>query len=158
MTAYTDWAVGNLVSADNLNSRLVEEHLAINTITSDSATYDDTPEVSLYTVTASVISGELYAVWALVRVSTGTAASITGLRIREDSGITGTQLNFANYYLATTTGNGYSCYIYARFTAASTASKTFSLTGQCTAGAVHVHQIRASANSPGLLVVDRVLN
>lgn len=158
MAAYTDWAVGNKVSADNLNSRLVEMEEGINSITSDSSTWDDTPEVNAGTVTADLISGEVYWVIFEGRISSDVANDVAGIRIREDTGVSGTQLNFGTVPMPSTSGNGFSFRLRARYTAVSTASKTFSVTGQRTAGTGVAHRVRASASAPAYLTIERVLN
>lgn len=158
MPVYTDWTVGRLVTADGLNANHVEEREEASAITSDSSTWDDTPEVSAMTVTSDLVSGDLYKIWFMGRVSTDVAGDYTGLRIREDS-ISGTQLQFSgNIYLPTTTGNGFPQYLYAQYTAVATAAKTFVLTGARQAGTGTAHRIRAASSSPAYFVCERVMD
>ncbi len=145
-----------MAAGDPIPWSYIATRVAETELTSDSSIWDDSPELSVGTVSATLVSGERYIIWAQGRVSGGTAGGTAGIRIREDSGISGTQLQFANVYIGSTTGNGFSFYLYADYTAAATASKTFSLTGQSTGG-VHNQQIRAAANAPTFLVIDRLV-
>lgn len=159
MAVYTDWTVGKLVTADALNTNLVEERDQATIITADSSVWDDTPEVSASTVTATLVSGQLYKIWFMGRVSTDVAGDYTGLRIREDAGVAGTQLQFSgNISLPTTTANGFPFYFYAQYTAVSSAAKTFTLTGARQTGTGVAHRIRGSATAPGYFVCEKVMD
>lgn len=146
---------GNNINAADINA--LEEREDTTTIVADSSTWDDTPEVSIATVTATLENGARYKVWFEGRISVDVANDTVGLRIREDAGVAGTQLNFANHHIPTTTGNGFTKTIYAEYTATASASKTFSLTGQRTGGTGTAHRVRGSANAPGYLVIDKIV-
>jgi hypothetical protein len=78
------------------------------------------------------------------------------MRIREDSGISGTQLQLQQVYLPTASGNGYQAFIYAEWRAPATGSKTFTLTAQRSAGTGTAHRVRASASAPGLFNAEKI--
>lgn len=156
MPVYTNWAVGDKVTADALNANLVEEYENATAITSDSSTWNAT-EASISTVAATLVSGLVYRIVFTGRISTDVAADLAILRIREDN-LTGTQLQLSQIYLPTTTGNGYTLYFYAEYTAVSSASKTFALTAQRSVGTGTAHRIRANSSAPGYLRIDKVIN
>lgn len=158
MPVYTSWAVGDKVTADALNANLVEQEIQLTTTTSDSSTWGDTEAVTGISVTGTLVSGLIYEVWFHGRVSSDVAGDYTALRIREDS-ISGTQLNFSgNIELPTTTGNGFMQTFIARYTAVSSAAKTFVLTGDRQAGTGTAHRVRASASAAALFGIRLVLN
>jgi hypothetical protein len=134
-----------------------ETWIGEDVIDADSSTWDDTPEVVVGSVTVDLVDTYRYKIWFEGRISTDVANDTAGLRIREDS-VSGTQLQFANHHIPTTTGNGFTKTITATYTATATASKTFVLTGQRTAGTGVAHRIRGSASSPGYLVVERIVS
>jgi hypothetical protein len=135
-----------------------EERMATTILTADSSTWDDTPEIAATSVTATLVSGQKYKIWFHGRVSTDVANDTAGLRIREDAGVSGTQLGFTNMHIPTTTGNGFTTTLYAEYTAAASGSKTFTLTGQRTAGTGVAHRVRAAASSPAFLAIDKVVS
>lgn len=146
-------AAGDQVPWSHIATRVGEDDL-----TADSSTWDDTPEVAAMSVTATLVNTMRYKIWFAGRVSTDVAGDYTGLRIREDAGVSGTQLQFSgNIYLPTTTGNGFPTYLYAEYTATADGSKTFTLTGARQAGSGTAHRIRASSSSPAFLVVERII-
>jgi hypothetical protein len=146
-------AAGEVIVAEDVNVWIGED-----AIDADSSTWDDTPEVVVGTVTVGLVDDYRYKIWFHGRVSTDVAGDYAGLRIREDS-VSGTQLQFSgNIHLPTTTGNGFPTFLFATYTAAATASKTFVLTGQRTAGTGTAHRIRGSSSSPGYLVVERIVS
>lgn len=146
-------AAGDPIPWSHIATRIDEA-----TLTADSSTWDDTPEVAAMSIAVSLVSGVRYRISFFGRVSTDVAGDYAGLRIREDAGVSGTQLQFSgNIYLPTTTGNGFPHSLYAEYTAASTGSKTFTLTAQRTAGTGTAHRIRASSSAPAWLVVDRIV-
>lgn len=158
MPVYTNWAVGDKVTADRLNANLVEQEIQLTTRTSDSSTWGDTEAVTGIEVTGTLVSGLIYEIWFWGRVSSDVAADYTALRIREDS-ISGTQLQFSgNIELPTTTGNGFPQSVVARYTAVSSASKTFVLTGDRQSGTGTAHRIRASASAAAFFGIRLVLN
>lgn len=156
MPVYTDWTVGQRVTADALNANLIEERDGVTPIIADSSTWGAT-EASITTVVATLESGDKYKIWFTGRISTDVAADASNLRIREDN-LTGTQLQLHQVYLPTTTGNGWGTYFYAEYTAVSSASKTFALTAQRSIGTGTAHRIRAATNAPGYLAVERVMD
>jgi hypothetical protein len=151
---------GQKILATHINTieTATQERVATTILTADSSTWDDTPEVAATSVTATLVSGQKYKIWFHGRASTDVANDTAGLRIREDAGVAGTQLGFTNHFMPTTTGNGFTTTVYAEYTAAASGSKTFSLTGQRTAGTGVAHRIRAAASSPAFLAIDKVVS
>jgi len=146
-------AAGDPIAWSDIATRVGEDDLI-----ADSSTWDDTPEVAAMSVTATLVNTRRYRIWFTGRVSTDVAGDYTGLRIREDAGVAGTQLVFSgNIYLPTTTGNGFPTFLYAEYTATADGAKTFTLTGARQAGTGTAHRIRASANSPAYLIVERII-
>lgn len=151
---------GQKILASHINTleEATQEREDTEILTSDSSTWDDTPEVSITTVTATLVSGQRYKIWFHGRVSTDVANDTAGLRIREDAGVAGTQLGFTNMHMPTTSGNGFTTTVYAEYTAAASGSKTFTLTGQRTAGTGVAHRVRAAGSSPAFLMLDKVVS
>lgn len=151
---------GNKILATDINTveTATKERQATTTLTADSSTWSNTPEVAATSVTATLVSGQKYAIWFHGRVSADVAADTAGLRIREDAGVSGTQLGFTNHSIATTSGNGFTTTCYAEYTAAASGSKTFTLTGQRTAGTGTAHRVRAAASSPAFMAIDKVVS
>lgn len=151
---------GQKILASHVNTveEATQEREDTEILVADSSTWDDTPEVSVTTVTATLVSGQRYKIWFHGRVSTDVAADTAGLRIREDAGVAGTQLGFTNHPMPSTSGNGFTTTVYAEYTAAASGSKTFTLTGQRTAGTGTAHRVRAAAASPAFLALDKVVS
>lgn len=121
-------------------------------VTTNSGGTQGTEEV-VQSVTASLVTGRIYRiVWNL-----GFSVSATGStdhffgRIREDSGIAGTQLQ-GKRLSATTTAIGYPAPLVAEFTAVSGGNKTFSGTFVRTGGSGTI-TLRAGATSPSFMDV-----
>lgn len=151
---------GQKILATHINTieTATQERVATTILTADTSTWDDTPEVAATSVTGTLVSGQKYKIWFHGRVSTDVAADTAGLRIREDAGVAGTQLGFTNVGMPSTSGNGFTTTVYAEYTAAASGSKTFTLTGQRTAGTGVAHRIRAAASSPAFLAIDKVVS
>lgn len=156
MPVYTDWAVGDLVTADALNTNLVEERDGTQTLVADSTTYGVT-ETVIATVTITAVSGLVYKVEFKGKLSTDVALDASNLRIREDN-LTGTLFGFNQIYLPTTTANGWAAAVYGEYTAVATGSKTFVMTGQKSIGAGTAHRIRAAATTPCFFIAEKVMN
>lgn len=123
-------------------------------ITTDSTSWT-TAETQLISVTLDVVSGITYGVSALVAIGTSLANDIDFPRIREDS-LTGNQLVGQNLIMPTIAGSGYPISLYTEYTAVSTASKTFVLTGNRIVG-TGAHQAHAATNRPSFLTVTPLL-
>lgn len=128
----------------------------INTVifTGDSSTWSGT-EGQAMSITINAIAGAKYKIIFEGRVSTDAAADASVMRIREDTSA-GNQLSYFPVYLPTTAGNGWQSHAYAEWTASSTGSKTFVLTGQRTIGTGTAHRVRAAGNGPAYFYVDRI--
>lgn len=151
---------GAKILATDINTieTATETRIATTTIVADSSTWSNTPEVSASTVTGTLVSGQLYMITFIGRVSSDVAADVTGLRIREDAGVAGTQLQFAPFAIASTSGNGFMVTLVAEYTAVSSAAKTFTLTGARQAGTGTAHRVRGTANAPGFFKIDKVVS
>lgn len=125
----------------------------------DSATYTTT-EVSINTITASLVIGWTYRVSVFTSVSASTIASPsieqTLLRLRQDTLVGGLQMQAAQVYIGGTSSVGFFAQISAEHTAVATGSKTFHLTAIRTSGGGN-HQIRANGGAPTFLFVDLVV-
>lgn len=155
MAVYTDWAVGDLVTADNLNTNLVEERLGTTTITTDSAAFTTT-ETSLASVVTNVTAGQIYKVMFSVCISSSVAADTVNVRIREDS-LLGTQLISACVATPTVNAAGFYFLIYAEFTASVTGAKTVVGSAQRNSGTGNINA-RHSTSRIGYLTVERVMD
>lgn len=143
------------LAGDTVVSADTTTRVGATVITADSGTWS-TAEVAISSVTFAAVSGRKYGIWFSGRVSADTAGDAANMRFREDS-LSGNQLQLAQVYMPTTSGNGFSQYFYAEWTAPSSLSKTISLTAQRTSGGGVAHRIRATANSPAFLIVERVV-
>jgi hypothetical protein len=144
-------AAGDIIEAADVNERE-----ATTPLVADSATWTNSPEVVAASVTIAAVAGQKYKLWFSGRISTDVAGDAANMRIREDS-VSGNQVQLGQVYLPTTTGNGWSTYLYAEWTAAASGSKTFVVTGQRSLGTGVAHRIRATSNSPGFFVAEKVI-
>lgn len=145
-------SAGDVILASDINNLV--ERKGTSLITADTTTWNATETVTT-TTAATLVSGLRYKVWFTGRISTDVAADAANMRIREDN-LTGTQLGFGQVYLPTTTANGWFFYLYAEYTAVSSASKTFALTGQRSIGTGTAHRVRASASAPAWFNIERI--
>lgn len=145
---------GDVVYAADINELI--DRVNTNKITSDSTTWGATETVAA-SITISAIAGATYKIIFEGKVSSDVSADADNMRIREDT-LAGSQLQLQQVNLPSTSTNGWQAHIYTEWTASSTASKTFVLTGQRSAGTGTAHRIRASASAPGFLYVDRIAN
>lgn len=136
--------------------RVPGERIA-TTISTAASSNVTTTETKIDTVVASLVSGRIYRItW-----DTGLLSSVAGdsgfVRIREDDGITGTQLQLMRINIANTGGSGsrWPARIEAEYTAASTGSKTFSATLIRATGTGNV-TTQAAATYPAYLYVDYI--
>lgn len=145
---------GDVIFANDINR--LEEREGTTPIAADSAPWGAAETVAS-SVTIPAVNGQRYKVWFSGKVSTDVAADASNMRLRED-GLSGNQLQLGQVYLPTISGNGWIAYLYAEWTAAATASKTFVLTGQRSVGTGVGHRVRGSANAPGYLVAEKVVD
>jgi len=145
---------GDPILAADYNELIDRQSTAL--FTADSSTWGAT-ETILGAVAVSAIAGAKYKIIFVGKVSADVAADAANMRIREDN-LTGTQLQLQQVYLPNTSTNGWQTYVYAEYTAVSTATKTFALTGQRSVGTGTAHRIRGSGSAPGYFYVDRIAN
>ena len=133
--------------------RIPGERIATTTVTSDSSTFTTSESAALASVTASLVSGRTYRVRFVGRWGSTVADDQVRARLREDDA-TGTLANFSASHLFTNSASGNDLMLVeAEFTASSTGSKTFVITGQRTAGSGSC-RLDAEAAGPAFLYVD----
>lgn len=145
-----------MAAGDEIPWSYIATRVASTSLVADSATWTSSESAALMTVTASLTSGLTYKVWAKMYVSTTVAADLAFMRLREDTSA-GTQDDGANIYLATTSGSGFEATLYTEYTAPSTASKTWVVTGSRGAG-TGTQKIAASTARPAYLTVDLIVS
>lgn len=113
-----------------------------------------TTETSINTVTATLVDGADYLITWSADVASSAAADVARVRIRENSGTGGTQLNLGHAYVPTP-ARDYGFYLEAEYTATSSGSKTFSATAQRVVGTGTL-SCNANANEPHFLRIVQV--
>src|SRR5688572_16388242 len=103
--------------------------------TSDSSTFTTT-ETEIGTITVSLISGVVYEVACNAPISSSGTGDIVSCRIREDN-VSGTEMTLDTKEIVNAT-NPTVFPLKAFYTAASTGSKTFSVTGDRESGANNI--------------------
>lgn len=145
-----------MAAGDVVNWPDVAVRVASASLTANSATWTTTETGALITVTASLVSGWTYKIYASMFVQSTVAGDLGFMRIREDTSA-GTQDVAGNVYIATTSGSGFPLTLYTEYTAAATASKTWVVTGSRGAG-TGTQNISAGGSRPAWLTVDRVVS
>jgi hypothetical protein len=133
--------------------RVPGERIATTTVTSDSSTFTTT-ETEVASVTAALVSGRTYRVRYAARFGSTVAADWLKASIREDD-TSGTVLTNDNMILEQTSTSGWPVAGEAEYTAASTADKTFVLTGDRISGTGDC-RLEAAATHPTYLTVDYI--
>src|SRR5262245_47835290 len=129
------------------------ERIATDIDTADSSTYTTT-ETEVQSVTASLVSGRTYKVCAFTHCNSSVGTDEQNVRIREDNA-TGTELQSAKVLISGSITLGMQVFLYAEYTAVSTASKTFSLAMQRSTGTGNCFR-EAAATRPSYFWVDYV--
>lgn len=126
--------------------------VATATETSDSSTFTTT-ETVIGTITASLISGVTYIVAATVPIASSVANDRVAVRMREDN-VSGTQLAFEGLLVPGTDPEDIpaAAGMRAMYTAVSTGSKTFVVTGDRYAGTGNIRR-EALSTRPLLLTI-----
>jgi hypothetical protein len=145
-----------MASGDNSSWADVAYRVAATELTTNSATWTSSESSALISVTASLINGWTYKIWATMKVNSTVAADLAFMRLREDTSA-GTQDDGANLYIGTTNGNGFVVALYAEYTASATGNKTWVVTGSRSAG-TGTQGIVCSVNRPCFLAVDRIVS
>lgn len=144
-------------SGDGLSNADVAIRVATTLVTvSPATTFVGTESIALFSASALLVSGWNYKVTAFMAVKSSVAADIALMRIREDTAA-GTQDQFGQVYIGSTSGNGFVIYLYAEYTAAATATKTWVVTGQRNGGTGTL-QVVAGPTLPAFLTVDRIVS
>ena len=123
-------------------------------ITSNTATWTSSESGALVSVTFNLVSGITYAISSFLAVN-GGAGDVDFMRIREDTS-SGNQIQGQNLFIGSVAGSGYPSIMYVEYTAVSTASKTFVLTGNRLVGST-AHQGQVATNRPGYLTITPLL-
>lgn len=110
-----------------------------------------TTEISIGSVTASLVAGRTYRVRYVTRLGTSVAGTIALARIREDS-VSGAEMVGDNLYLGSAGTAGNFATSEGEYTAAATGSKTFHLTITRAGGTGDVR--RESSFMPTYIYVD----
>jgi hypothetical protein len=113
-----------------VSGRIPGERISKTVASSDGGTFT-TSLTSLIEVTGTLVALRTYRVRANVTLSTSVAGDVAALRIHEGSGTGGTSLGRWLLHLPTTsTVTGYPAIVEVDFTALSTGSQTFTVSGQ----------------------------
>lgn len=140
-------AAGQIIDVDDQFRRM-----ATTTLTTNSASITTT-ETSIGSVTAPLVAGRTYGVRLIGGVDTDTPNTQADARLREDS-VSGTEMTLRRVNCPDATGR-HPAELYAEFTAASTAAKTFHATlVRASAGGTFIRI--ASATIPTYLHIDYV--
>lgn len=125
-------ARGSLLVIGTISSAGSNQVVAYASETTDSVAGGSGSEVVIMTITGTLQDDRPYRVWAEFHATPGSAGVAGAVRIREDSGLAGTELRvaYADFPNAGTAGNHF--LLSSRYTATATGSKTFSATAQAT--------------------------
>lgn len=143
---------GQILTADDLNVAF-PYRVGTTNLTADSSTFTTT-ETEVGSITVSLVTGRLYRIVAWV----GWMSTVTGdairCRLREDT-VTGTLMNSdqVNIGQGNITSGAYHTLVVAEYTAVSTGSKTFVVSGDQEAGSGTCRMEHAS-DRPGYITVD----
>ena len=144
-------------AGDPINASDVKTRIATTAITSNSATYGGTESAALFSITASLVSGQNYRIFVYVTVASDAVGDVSFIRLREDSA-SGTQVAGSNVYCGTANTSGFPAVIDAEYTALSTASKTWVITGQRVTGSGTAHGIKSGASRQNIMTVDLIVS
>jgi hypothetical protein len=148
---------GDELDAADLDFVAEATKVTTTTVSADTSTYTTT-EALLATFSATLVSGRGYAVEADLAVVASAVASpsaeVSLVRLREDN-LTGSQLAQVNVYLVSTSSAGFPTRLYAEYTAVSSGSKTFAITGVRNGGA-NSHKLHGAAGAKGWLRVRQL--
>lgn len=146
-------AAGSKIRAATLDA-LLNPRVATTTETADSAT-TTTTEITVISVTAALVTGRTYRVYASVGLMSTVAADNITTRIREDSA-TGTTLNYDEIDIDRTSATGnYKAILEAEYTAVASGNKTFVFTIARATGTGDC-RMEAGTDHPSYLYVDYI--
>lgn len=146
-----------MAAGDVIPWSYIATRVATTQITTNSSTYGATESGALFSVSAPLVSGLTYRIFVYVTVAVDVAGDVSFIRIREDSA-SGTQLAGSNVYGGTTNSSGFPAVIYDEYTATSTGSKTFVITGQRVSGTGTAHGIKSSGSRFNAITVDLIVS
>lgn len=145
-----------MATGDPINYSDVATRVASAPLTADSATWTSSESGALITVTASLVSGWTYKIYATMKVQSTVAADVAFMHLRQDSA-TGSQDDGANVNIPTSGGNGFPVWLYTEYTASATGSKIWVVTGSRASG-TGTQKIAAGTSRPAFLTVDRLVS
>lgn len=131
--------------------RIPGERIATGRTTSDSATFTTTETVVATVSEVPTVTGRHYWVRAVITFASDTADDVVQARLREDD-IGGTQLQ-QNFCHIVSTGFGWNVVVEGEYVAASTAAKTFVVTGD-RVGGTGTCRLEAAADRPSFVYVN----
>ncbi len=146
-----------MAAGDPIPWSYIAKRVATASLTADSGTWQGTETTALLSATATLVNGQIYAVRLSTNVSVDVAGDVSQMRVREGTA-SGSQLCGPMVYGGTTNTSGFPCWGYFEYTATSSGSQTFVVTGQRNSGTGTAHRIRASVNRPTFLTVDLILS
>jgi hypothetical protein len=130
--------------------RIPGELIASSVATADSANFTTT-EVIVMTVTAPVVIGRTYSVWAGPTFHSTVDADVVHSQLREDN-VSGTILDRTDDYIRVTVSAIDRTILYAHYTADATENKTFVVTGDRVIGTGNC-RLEAASNRPAFMIV-----
>lgn len=130
-----------------------QRRIATAEITSNSSDFTGV-EAEVANITADLVAGMVYRVTFSGAFSGDNTNDRVFARLREDN-VSGTELAHQNLIISTTNANGVPLTFEREFTAASSESKTFSLTGDIVGGSGPA-RLRGLSTQPTYLYVDLI--
>jgi hypothetical protein len=148
-----------MAAGDQIPWSYIARRVATVSLTSDSTTWAGSESAALITASPTLVSGFTYRITLQTTVvgSAGGLAEAAFMRIREDNS-TGTQIGGANIAIPNTNGSGYPLHLATEYTAVSTGSKSFVVTGSRISGATGTQNIAAGSARPTWFTVDLILS
>lgn len=122
----------NLGSLAIANGRVPGQLIASSAATSDSSNFTTT-EVVVMTVNASLVSGRVYSIWAGPTFHSSVDGDVVHTQLREDS-VSGTVRDRTDDYIRVSPAAIDKTVLFSLYTAVSTGTKTFVVTGDRVAG------------------------
>lgn len=142
---------GQVPTADELNVAF-PYRVGTTVITADSSTFTTTA-VEVASITVSLVTGRVYRVSAHIAWQSTVTGDAVRCRIREDNN-SGTLLNSEEVVIGLSgTTSGYFTHVVAEYTAVSTGSKTFSVSGDQENGTGNC-RMEHTTDRPGYVTVD----
>jgi hypothetical protein len=130
--------------------RIPGELIASSVATADSSNFTTT-EVVVMTVTAPLVTGRTYSIWAGPTFHSTVDGDVVFAQLREDD-VSGNGLDRTDDYIRVTTSTIDRTLLFSMFTATATGNKTFVVTGDRVIGSGNC-RLEASTNRPAYMLV-----